>query len=580
MDMIDDFIDRKHGRKEVTYELPEMKQLLEETYGVMVYQEQVMQMANVLAGYSLGDADLLRRAMGKKKVEEMAAQRQRFLEGAAKRGLPLKKVEKVFDHMEKFAGYGFNKSHSAAYAYLAYVTAYLKANYKVEFMSALLTSETGNTAKVVRYINECRDRQIQVLPPDINFSDLNFTPSADAIRFGLGAIKNVGAGAVEAIIKTRAEKGKFTSIFQFCETVDMSAVNRRVIESLIKAGAMDELKGTRSQKTAVLDSAIETGLRAARDRNSGQTGLFGDHFGGGDDKQEEAPLPNVPDWESAQKLQGEKEMIGVYVTGHPLDQFRDKIADLSTHNTSTLDGLEKGAEIKICGMITAIQRKRNQKGELWSAMQFEDLHGNCDAMVFASKFKALESILKEDLAVLAIAKILVDEGAPPRLSIQDIIPLENARVKLPSMVQIKVRFLESPRPTPTTLANAANSASSTPAASNSPAVRDGAPSSSPITSASPTAAPAGAAPVPPGGGTSTAASGLGQELSKEHARAEALKALVARKPGPASVRLILERSKDFSLTLDLASKVRADKEFQQELTKLFGANAFETSGEA
>ncbi len=509
MDMIDDFIDRKHGRKEVTYELPEMKQLLEETYGVMVYQEQVMQMANVLAGYSLGDADLLRRAMGKKKVEEMAAQRQRFLEGAAKKGLPLKKVEKVFDHMEKFAGYGFNKSHSAAYAYLAYVTAYLKANYKVEFMSALLTSETGNTAKVVRYINECRDRQIQVLPPSINHSDLNFTPSADAIRFGLGAIKNVGAGAVEAILKTRAEKGNFTSIYQFCETVDMSAVNRRVIESLIKSGAMDELKGTRSQKMAALDSAIETGLRAARDRNSGQTGLFGDLFGGGDDKHDEAPLPNVPDWDSPQKLQGEKEMIGFYVTGHPLDQYRDKIADLSSHNTGMLEGLEKGAEIKICGLITGIQRKRNQKGELWSAMQFEDLYGNVDAMVFASKYKALEAILKEDLAVLAICKILVDEGAPPRLSIQDIIPLDNARVKLPSMVNIKVRFLDN-----------------------------------------------------------------------ESTRGEALKALMARKPGPASVRLVLERSKDFSLTLDLASKVRADKEFQQELTKLFGANAFETSGEA
>jgi DNA polymerase-3 subunit alpha len=504
MDMIDDFIDRKHGRKEVTYELPEMKELLEETYGVMVYQEQVMQMANVLAGYSLGDADLLRRAMGKKKVEEMAAQRARFLAGATKKGFPAKKIEKIFDQMEKFAGYGFNKSHSAAYAYLAYVTAYLKANYKVEFMSALLTSETGNTTKVVKYINECRDRQIQVLPPSINHSGLNFTPASDAIRFGLGAIKNVGAGAVEAILKTRAEQGEFSSIYQFCETVDMASVNRRVIESLIKSGAMDELKGTRSQKMAALDSAIETGLRAARDRSSGQTGLFGDV-----QIVEEAPLPKVPDWDAPQKLQGEKEMIGFYVTGHPLDQYRDKIADLSSHNTSQLESLERGTEIRICGLLTGLQRKRNQKGELWGAMQLEDLYGNVDAMVFAKQYKALEATLKEDLAVLAIAKILVDEGAPPRLNIQDIIPLDNARVKLPSMVQIRVRFLD-----------------------------------------------------------------------KEPARAEALKELMARKPGPASVRLVLERSKDFSLTLDLASKVRADKEFQTELSKLFGANAFETSGEA
>jgi DNA polymerase-3 subunit alpha len=215
MDMIDDFIDRKQGRKEVTYEIPEMKQILEETYGVMVYQEQVMQMANLLAGYSLGDADLLRRAMGKKKLEEMAAQRARFLEGAARQGFPARKAEKVFDHMEKFAGYGFNKSHSAAYAYLAYVTAYLNANYKLEFMSALLTSETGNTAKVVRYINECRERQIPVLPPSVNISDLNFTPSGDGIRFGLGAIKNVGAGAVEAIVKTRNAEGRFSSLYDF-----------------------------------------------------------------------------------------------------------------------------------------------------------------------------------------------------------------------------------------------------------------------------------------------------------------------------------------------------------------------------
>ncbi|MDX2269716.1 MAG: DNA polymerase III subunit alpha [Bryobacter sp.] len=508
MDMIDDFIDRKHGRKEVVYELPEMKELLEETYGVMVYQEQVMQMANVLAGYSLGEADLLRRAMGKKKVEEMAAQRKRFLEGAAQKGLPLKKVEKVFDLMEKFAGYGFNKSHSAAYAYLAYVTAYLKANYKVEFMSALLTSETGNTTKVVKYINECRDRSIQILPPSINASDLNFTPSGDAIRFGLGAIKNVGANAVEAIIKARGEHGPFRSIFHFCESVDMTAVNRRVIESLIRSGAMDEMSGTRSQQMAALDSAIETGLRAARDRNSGQTGLFADLFSGAAESEPEPPLPNVPDWDAPKKLQGEKEMIGFYVTGHPLDQYRDKVADLSSHNTAQLEGLDRGMEIKICGLLTGIQRKRNQKGELWSALQLEDLYGNVDAMVFASKFKQLEETLREDLAVLAIAKILVDEGAPPRLSIQDLIPLDNARVRMPSMVQVRVRFHE-----------------------------------------------------------------------RESARADALKKLIEAKPGPASLRLVLERPYDFSLTLDLPSKVRADREFRQELARLFGAQAVEASGE-
>ena len=509
MDMIDDFIDRKHGRSKVTYEIPEMKEILEETYGVMVYQEQVMQMANLLAGYSLGDADLLRRAMGKKKLEEMAAQRQRFLEGAIRKGFNAKKAEKVFDHMEKFAGYGFNKSHSAAYAYLAYVTAYLKANYRLEFISALLTSETGNTAKVVRYINECRDRQIQVLPPSVNISDLNFTPSGEGIRFGLGAIKNVGTGAVEAIIKVRDKDGKFASLYEFCERVDMQSVNRRVIEALIRCGAMDELKGTRSQKMAILDAAIETGLRASRDRNSGQSGLFGDLFGGNEEKHEEGELPRVPDWDAPQKLTNEKELLGYYVSGHPLDQYRDKVNDLGSHNTSTLIGVERGVEVKVCGLITGIQRKRNQKQELWGALQLEDLHGTVDCMVFASKFESLSKYLEEDKAVMITAKVLVDEGSAPRLSIQDLVALDNARIKLPAMVNLRIRLTDD-----------------------------------------------------------------------EDQRALALEELVKRKPGPASVRIILEKSRDFSLTLDLTSKVRADKEFQGELSKLFGSTSYEATGDA
>ena len=468
-----------------------------------------MQMANLLAGYSLGDADLLRRAMGKKKIEEMAAQRQRFLEGAIRKGFNPKKAEKVFDHMEKFAGYGFNKSHSAAYAYLAYVTAYLKANYRLEFISALLTSETGNTAKVVRYINECRERQIQVLPPSVNASDLNFTPSGDGIRFGLGAIKNVGAGAVEAIIKVRDKDGKFSSLYEFCERVDMSSVNRRVIEALIRCGAMDELKGTRSQKMAILDAAIETGLRASRDRNSGQSGLFGDLFGGNEEKHEEGELPKVPDWDASQKLTNEKELLGFYVSGHPLDRYLDKVNDLGTHNTSTLIGVERGVEVKVCGLITGIQRKRNQKQELWAAMQLEDLHGTVDCMVFASKFESLSKYLEEDKAVMITAKVLVDEGSAPRLSIQDLVALDNARVKLPAMLNLKIRLTDS-----------------------------------------------------------------------EDKRALALAELVKRKPGPASVRIILEKSRDFSLTLDLTSKVRADKEFQGELSKLFGSTSYEASGDA
>jgi len=321
MGMIDDFIDRKHGRKEVVYDLPELKELLEETYGVMVYQEQVMQISNRIAGYSLGDADLLRRAMGKKKLEEMTKQRERFLEGAAARKHPRKKAEKVFDLMEKFAGYGFNKSHSAAYAYLAFVTAYLKAHYALEFISALLTSETGNTAKVVKYISECREMGIKVLAPDVNWSEFTFTPvhsdqpGESGIRFGLGAIKNVGLPAVESIEKARAEGGPFTSVYDFCERVDLSAVNRRMIESLIRGGAMDTLGGSRAQQFAMLDGAIENGLRVSKDKASGQSGLFAELMAA---EPTTHPMPNVPDWTTREKLSAEKEMVGFYITGHPL----------------------------------------------------------------------------------------------------------------------------------------------------------------------------------------------------------------------------------------------------------------------
>src|SRR5690349_4211494 len=262
--MIDDFVDRKHGRKKVEYELPELEENLKETLGVIVYQEQVMQIANRLAGYSLGEADLLRRAMGKKNPEEMAKQRDRFVKGAIERSFPEKRIVKIFDLMEQFAGYGFNKSHSAAYALLAFQTAYLKTHYRVEFMAALLTSQAGSTDDVVKYINECREMGIPVEPPDINFSDANFTPHGEAIRFGLSAVKNVGRTAIDSIIQARTELKKFSSLFKFCEKVDLRLLNKRVLESLIKSGAMDAF-GTRAQLMAGLDKAIERAQKTQRD---------------------------------------------------------------------------------------------------------------------------------------------------------------------------------------------------------------------------------------------------------------------------------------------------------------------------
>ncbi len=434
--MIDDFIDGKHGRKEVTYDFPELKEILGETYGVIVYQEQVMQISNRLAGYSLGEADILRRAMGKKKAEEMAAQRARFLAGAKAKGYAQKKVEKIFDLMEKFAGYGFAKAHSAAYGFLAYVTAYLKAHYALEFMSALLTSEMSNTDKVVKYINECREMGIPVLPPDVNSSSNNFTPDGDGIRMGLAAVRNLGGTAADSIREARQAGEPFQSLYDFCERVDLSTVNRRILENLIKCGAMSSLGGNRAQLSAMLENAMESGQRAWRDKQSGQTGLFG--MAEDEAAHEEHPLPPLPDWTAQQKLSSEKEVLGIYVTGHPLDEYDAKVAELSSHYTETLEGLERGAEVAICGILTGIQRKRNRDGKLWAAMHLEDRTGAVEAMVFSTQYDRLLSSMVEDQAVLVRGLVLPEENAPPKISIQDIVAIAQARLNLPTLISIRV----------------------------------------------------------------------------------------------------------------------------------------------
>src|SRR5947208_3273950 len=386
--MIDDFIERKHGRKKIEYELPELKEILEETLGVIVYQEQVMQIANRLAGYSLGEADLLRRAMGKKKADEMAKQRERFVEGAVQRGFPQKKIEKIFDLMAQFAGYGFNKSHSAAYALLAYHTAYLKTRYPFEFMAALLTSVTGNTDDVVKYINECREMGIAVEPPDINVSDANFTPHGSAIRFGLAAVKNVGGNAIESIVAARKNLGKFESIFAFCENVDLRLLNKRVLESLIKSGAMDAL-GRRAQLMAVLDKAIERAQKTQRDAESGQHGLFGVF------QEEEVHnhidrLPETPDWDEHQRLAAEKEILGFFITGHPLEKYREKLEDLRALNTQEISAMKsstgKDENITTAGMITNLRVLKSKKGDFYAQASLEDMSGSIDMLAFTEAY--------------------------------------------------------------------------------------------------------------------------------------------------------------------------------------------------
>ena len=442
--VVDDFIDRKHGRKKVVYDVIETKPLLEETYGIILYQEQVMQIAQVVGGYRLGEADLLRRAMGKKKVEEMAKQRVHFMEGARERGINEKKAEKLFDLMAQFAEYGFNKSHSAAYGYLAYLTGYLKAHYAVEFMAALLTSETGTTDKVVKYINECRDLGISILQPDVNASDLNFTPDNGAIRFGLGAVKNVGANAVQTIVEARQTGGPYRSLDDFCERVDLNAVNRRVIESLIKAGAMDKFPGTRAQKMAIIDEAMETGQRARKDRESGQTGLFGELMGDDDSSAPPRTFPKVPEWDSRESLRGEKETIGYYVTGHPLDEYRWKVKELSTHNSESLSGVARGTEVTICGVLTGIAKKRNKEQKPWAIAQLEDWAGSTEVLIFATRYETLQNEIEEDRPVLIFGKAMPDDDGSVKINVQEIVPLEQARVNLPSLISIRVRIDKEP----------------------------------------------------------------------------------------------------------------------------------------
>ena len=437
--MIDDFIERKHGRRKIEYELPELKEILAETLGVIVYQEQVMQIANRLAGYSLGEADLLRRAMGKKKAEEMAQQRERFVQGATQRGFPNKKIEKIFDLMAQFAGYGFNKSHSAAYALLAYHTAYLKTHYPVEFMAALLTSVTGNTDDVVKYINECREMGIAVEAPDINVSDATFTPHGAAIRFGLAAVKNVGHNAIESIVAGRQKLGRYENIFQFCENVDLRMLNKRVLESLIKSGAMDSL-GSRSQLMAVIDKAIERAQKTQRDAECGQHGLFG-VFQQEDANDHNDKLPNLPDWDEHTRLAAEKEILGFFITGHPLEKYKDKLEDFRALTTEDICALKNSTgkdEIFAGGVICNLRVLKSKKGEYYAQANLEDMLGSVEMLVFPEAFRRLQDKVKLEVPVLIKGGVRIEEGANPKLTVSEITPLEEARPKLPRSLRIRI----------------------------------------------------------------------------------------------------------------------------------------------
>jgi DNA polymerase III subunit alpha len=411
--MLDDFIRRKKGEIAFRYDHPKLEKILKETYGIIVFQEQVMQIASNIAGFSLTQADHLRRAMSKKIPEVIEQQRKVFTDGC----LQTSKIEKglaskIFDLIVYFGGYGFNRSHSAAYALISYRTAYLKANFPVEFMCALLTSERDNTDKIVEYVTEADNMGIETLPPDVNHSMAEFTVvSEKSIRFGLLAVKNVGSGAIESIIQAR-NQSKFLSLFDFCERVDLRLVNRKVIESLIKCGAMDFLKIHRSQMMAALDQALETGSRLHRERARGQLSLFdtNEQFNG---FKRPADIPQLKEWPQPQILAFEKDMLGFYITGHPLAHYESKIRKMSAFSTKDFGQARDGEEVRIIGLISKVKYTNTRKtNERMAIIKLEDLEGEVEVLVFPQTFQKVSNYVKANAVVLVRGRLNKKEDLP------------------------------------------------------------------------------------------------------------------------------------------------------------------------
>ncbi len=444
--MVDDYINRKNGLTKVEYLLPELEELSAETLGVIVYQDQVLQIANRLAGYSLGEADLLRRAMGKKKPEEMAQQHQRFVEGAVSRGIDRKKAEQVFALMAEFAGYGFAKSHSTAYALITYQTAYLKANHPREYLAALLTTESGNHDKLSRYIALAHQLGIQILPPSVNESARDFTVVPEGIRFGLAGVKNVGEGAIESILEARSAGSPFSSLFDFAARIDARRVNRRVVESLVKCGAFDALHPSRGRVYASLDSALEAGASAQRDREIGQESLFAAATGA---PRAEPALAEAAEWTDRQRLEGEKEVLGFYVTGHPLSAVAAELRRFADTTGGDTAGRE-GRDVRVGGLVTALRETRTRRGALMAFASLEDLEGSFDLVVFQEPYARVAALLKSAANAdgeggprpLLVTGTL-ESGDPPKILVRDVVLLERAEEKLASSLRVRIRAEEA-----------------------------------------------------------------------------------------------------------------------------------------
>lgn len=424
MKMLDDYVDRKTGKVKIAYDDPRLEPVLAETYGVMLYQEQVQQASHVLAGFSMGKGDILRRAMGKKKSEEMESQRQEFIEGCRKTGgMPPKKAEKIFDNIAKFAGYGFNKSHSTGYAIIAYQTAWLKAHYPAEFMAALISSEIGNTDKLPVFINEARAMDLDILPPDVNASGVRFNPLAQAIRYGLAGIKNVGEGAAAAIVKEQEAHGPYKDLLDFCARLDPRVINRKVLETLIRCGACDAFGMHRARLFAGIDLALGRAEAAQRDRQTGQGSLFA-LMAPATDSTPAGDLPESPKWHESELLRAEKELLGIYLSGHPLSQYEPLLRRYRLATIAGLMDLEVGTVTRVGGLIAKLDKKiTKDRKEVMAILQIEDVAGALEAVVFPRAFREYESVLAEGAPVMICGQ-LAEKDEAAKIVVEEIYPLE------------------------------------------------------------------------------------------------------------------------------------------------------------
>ncbi len=434
--LIDDFIKRRHGRVKAEYLHPSLEPILRETYGVIVYQEQVMQIASTMAGYTLGEADILRRAMGKKKKDVMAAERTKFVEGAKKRGIPSKTAREVFALMEHFAGYGFNASHSAAYALIAYRTAYLKAHYPTRFMASLLSIDKESSDNVAKYLREAQENGIRILPADINESEAEFSVENEAIRFGLAAIKKVGESAVESILQGRERVGRYVSLAQLCGEVDTRLVNKGVLEALVRAGAFDGFGVSRARLAAAIDGAMEGAQRAARAHASGQEKLFGAEEGEGHVPRDH--YPDVEEWSEMERLAREREALGFYFSGHPLQRHLKELEGLATHSSGELGSLPAGTLVSVGGIMAGLSRRKTRKGEKTMAtFKLEDMDGSVEVVVFPELYTRSQTIFMEEPPVLVTGRLETDEFRV-RILCSELVPISEARQSRTESVAIRL----------------------------------------------------------------------------------------------------------------------------------------------